>query len=240
MGLMTTEQALQKGWKVAALDLNIDALKKYEQSEHILAISVDITDYQRVADAANLCEKKFGPITRVVNAAAIMPLGEVAKQPRETIQKVMSVNYMGMINVVDAAVQKMLDRGHGEFVNYASMAGHWPTLYMGAYNAAKHAVAAFTEVLYHENKHAGVRIVCVCPPIVSTPLLNHARDTVWPKLFDRAPLLEPQTVLDSIEKHLAKKKNSVWVFPGPLTRLTWRLRRWFPSTMWKLVHWAEK
>ena len=129
--------------------------------------------------------------------------------------------------------------GQGEFVSYASMAGHWPILYMGAYNAAKHAVAAFTEVLYHETRNSGVRIVCVCPPIVATPLLKQAEDTVWPKLFNSFPALEPQVVLDAIEKALARR-NKLWVFPGPMTRLSWVLRRWLPGLLWKVVHWIEK
>jgi short-subunit dehydrogenase len=54
-----------------------------------------------------------------------------------------------------------------------------PILYLGAYNASKFAVVAFSEVLYHENRNRGVRFGCVCPPPVSTPLLKQAEETVW-------------------------------------------------------------
>ena len=79
----------------------------------------------------------------------------------------------------------------------------------------------------------------MCAPIVATPLLNQAKSTVWPKLFDSFPPIEPKIVLDAIEKKLEKKRG-VWVFPGPMTRLSWMLRRWFPSLMWFAIHKIEE
>ncbi|NHN39016.1 SDR family oxidoreductase [Pseudomaricurvus alcaniphilus] len=239
MGQMTALQALDAGWKVAAVDLNAAGLEQLGENDNLLRIALDVTDHQAVAAAVEHCENTLGSITRVVHAAGIMPLGELTDQPQAMVMKIMTINYGGMVNVVDTAVKKMLQRGEGEFVSYASMAGHWPIMYMGAYNAAKHAVAAYTEVLYHETRNSGVRIVCVCPPIVATPLLKQAQDTVWPKLFDIFPALEPQVVVDAAEKALTRRRG-LWVFPGPMTRLTWLLRRWCPSLLWQVVHWAEK
>jgi short-subunit dehydrogenase len=132
----------------------------------------------------------------------------------------------------------MLERGRGDLINFASMAGWLPVLYLGAYNASKFAVVAYTGVLYHENRGRGVRFACVCPPPVATPLLKQAEDNVWPKIFDEAPAIEPQVVLDSIEASL--EKGSLWVFPGRGTALAWRVRRWLPGLMWRRVHQVEK
>ncbi len=239
LGKLTVQRALADGWKVAALDLNESGLVELGESESLLKISADITDYDAVHAAVNACEEKLGPIYRLVNAAAIMPLGLLTDTTVETSEKIMAVSYGGLLNVVNTALSKMLARGQGQFVSYASMAGHWPIMYMGAYSAAKHAVASYTEVLYHETRGSGVRIVCVCPPIVATPLLDQAKATVWPKLFDSFPPLEPEVVLKSVEKKLTKKRG-LWAFPGPVTRLSWMLRRWFPSLMWFAVHRIEK
>ena len=80
----------------------------------------------------------------------------------------------------------------------ASLAGWVPILYMAAYNASKFAVVAFTEVLAHEHRDSNVKVLCVCPPPVRTPLLDQARDTVWPKVFDQGEHIEAQDVLDAI------------------------------------------
>ncbi len=224
LGLLSALRALAAGWSVAAMDVNAAGLDSLGDSSQLLKLVVDITDAAAVEAAVERCERELGPITRLTNAAAIMPLGLLLEQPRETIHKIMAINFGGMVNLTKAALPRMIERGRGEFVSYASMAGHWPILYMGAYNAAKHAVAAYTEVLYHETRGSGVRIVCVCPPIVATPLLDQARSTVWPKIFDLFPPITPECVLDRIERDLKGKR--LWVFPGPMTALSWRLRRW--------------
>ncbi len=239
LGQLTAKQALSEGWKVAALDLNAAGLDELGDGPSLLKAVADITDAEAVKSAADRCEKELGPITRLVNAAAIMPLGLLTETPAATAAHIMAVNYGGMLNVVDAVLPRMLSRGSGQFVNYGSMVGHWPVMYMGAYSAAKNAVVAYTEVLYHETRHSGVRVVCVCPPIVATRLLKQAESTTWPKLFDCFPPLDPQIVVDAVEKKLLQKRG-VWVFPGPLTRLSWMMRRWFPSLMWFVVHRIEK
>jgi NAD(P)-dependent dehydrogenase (short-subunit alcohol dehydrogenase family) len=234
---MSAQRALATGWAVAAMDINAAGLEQLGESPKLLKLVADITDAAAVEAAVARCESELGPISRATNAAAIMPLGLLTEQPRELILKIMAINYGGLINVAAAILPRLLARKSGEFVSYASMAGHWPLIYMGAYNAAKHAVVAYTEVLYHETRGSGVRVVCVCPPIVATPLLEQAKGTVWPKVFNVFPPITPEVVLDEIERVLPRK--ALWVFPGPLTRLSWRMRRWIPGFLWWFVHKSE-
>ena len=238
MGLLAAKRALDGGWRVAAVDVQQAGLDQLGNSPRLLKLAADVTDYAAVEQAVRRAESELGSIDRLVNAAAIMPLGLLMEQPREMIQKIMAINYGGLVNVTKAALPGMLSRGHGEFVSFASMAGQWPVMYMGAYNAAKHAVVAFTEVLHHENRDSGVRIICVCPPTVATPLLKQAKDTVWPKLLDVFPPIKSEQVLDHIERTLAGR--GFWVFTGPFTAMSWRMRRWFPGFMWWSDHFIEK
>lgn len=237
IGLLTTRRALAEGWSVCALDLNIEALEILGTGTRLMALKVDVTDAAQVKDAVERAERELGPIDRVVNAAAIMPLGLLTTQSSELITKVMRINYGGLVNVVQAALPRLLARKRGEFVSYASLAGHMPILYMGAYDASKFAVAAFTEVLYHENRDSGVRIVCVCPPPVATPLLKQAKDTAWPRMFDITPPITADDVLDAVDDGLNGKR--FWIFPGPYTRMFIRLRRWLPGLTWWAVHRTE-
>lgn len=238
LGQLSAQRALAAGWSVAAMDVNAEGLNRLGDTPRLLKLVVDITDPVAVDAAVLRCEQELGPITRLSNAAAIMPLGLLTEQSRELIHKIMAINYGGTVNLVKAVLPLMQARGRGEIVVYSSMAGHWPLIYMGAYNASKHAVAAFTEVLHHENRHSGVRIVCVCPPIVATPLLDQAKATRWPRIFNVFPPIAPETVLDEIERVLPRK--DLWVFPGPLTRISWWLRRFVPGLLWWRVHQVEK
>jgi NAD(P)-dependent dehydrogenase (short-subunit alcohol dehydrogenase family) len=237
MGQLSAKRALDDGWLVAAIDVDRTGLAALGESPQLLKLVVDVTDFAAVVDAVDRAEGQLGPIYRVTNAAAIMPLGLLSEQRVEVILKVMAVNYGGLVNVVRAALPRLLARRRGEFVSYSSMVGHWPILYFGAYSASKHAVVALTEILFHENRDSGVRFVCVCPPTVATPLLEQAKETVWPRILDVFPPISAQSVLDEIEEALARGR--FWVFPGPRSAFVWRLRRWFPSLLWRKVHKVE-
>jgi NAD(P)-dependent dehydrogenase (short-subunit alcohol dehydrogenase family) len=238
MGRLAARNLAADGKLIAALDVDVDGLKETADGhDGILTIPTDVTDPVSVESAVRRCEQDPGPIDRVYNAAAIMPTGLLLDQDISIIQKIMDVNYGGVVNVAKIALPGMIERGRGDFVNFASMAGWMPIIYLGAYNASKFAVVAFAEVLYHENLNKGIRFACVCPPPVATPLLKQAEENTWPKAFDTAPPIDPQQVLDAIEVTL--EKNNLWVFPGRGTRFGWRLRRWVPGLMWKVVHKLE-
>jgi NAD(P)-dependent dehydrogenase (short-subunit alcohol dehydrogenase family) len=238
MGRLATRNLAREGARVAALDVDETGLAETASGlEGVLPIRCDVTRPEEVEAAAKRAASELGPVDRVAAAAAIMPLGKLLEQDLATIHRIMDINYGGVVNTVHATLPAMLERGRGDCIVFASMAGWTPTLLMGAYNASKFAVVAFSEVLFHENRGRGVRFACVCPPPVATPLLDQGRATAWPKLLDRMPPLEPQAVLDAIEDTL--ERDRFFVFPGRGTALGWRLRRFLPGPIWRAVHRAE-
>ena len=238
MGRLAARNFAEQGCQVAAVDVNEKGLlETAENHQGIRTFNVDVTNYEAVVAAVEEAEAKLGPVKRAYNAAAIMPLGKVVDQDIEIFHRVMAINYNGVVNVSKAVLPKLLERNEGELINFASMAGWIPILYMAAYNASKFAVVAFTEVLHHEHRESDVKILCVCPPPVKTPLLDQARATVWPKVFDQGDHIEPQEVLDAIEETISE--DGLFVYPGKRTQLSQRVRRWFPNLLWKNVHDAE-
>lgn len=238
MGRLAARTLAEQGYSIAALDVNeAGLLETAEHHQNIRTFHTDVTDYASVVDAVNETEQKLGPIKRVYNAAAIMPLGKVIDQDIEVFHRVMDINYKGVVNVSKAVMPRLLERDRGELVNFASLAGWMPILYMAAYNASKFAVVAFTEVLAHEHRMSNVKVLCVCPPPVKTPLLDQARDTVWPKVFDQGEAIKPEDVLAAI--NAAVESGELFVFPGNQTRMAQRIRRWFPNLLWKIVHRVE-
>lgn len=238
MGRLAAQICANTGASVAILDLNEPGMEETAQGfDKMRSFKVDMTDAQALQEVVNQVESEMGPIDRLYNAAGIMPFGKLMEQDAGVIHKIMDINYGGLVNISKAALPAMLKRGRGEFISFASMAGWFPLLYGGAYNASKFAVVAYTEVLYHENRNSGVKFACVCPNVVKTPLLQQARDTVWPKMLDGGESLQPGDILEAIEQSL--EKDEFWVFPGKQTRMGWRLRRWFPEMMWKQVHKTE-
>jgi short-subunit dehydrogenase len=238
MGQLAARNLADQGASVAILDVNEAGLAETAQGRPgIRSFAVDITDSGAVASVVRTVEAEMGPLDRVCNAAAIMPFGKLLEQDAAVQLKLMDINYGGLVNIATAALPGMVQRGRGDFVSFASMAGIIPGLYMGGYCASKAAVAMYTEVLHHENLHSGVRFVCVCPPPVATPLWKQAHATVMPKLVAEAESIQPQDVLDDIEQCLEAGKY--YSFPGKQTRIGYIMRRLLPGTVWKSVHKTE-
>ncbi|MBS1106706.1 MAG: family NAD(P)-dependent oxidoreductase [Deltaproteobacteria bacterium] len=236
MGRLAARRLASGGASVAALDLNEAGLRETRgDDERIRTYAIDVTDARAVAETVRRIESELGAIDRVMNAAAIMPTDRLMNQAPELVNRIMAINYGGTVNVTYAALPHMLERGRGDLVNFASVAGWMPSLHFGAYNASKFAVVAFTEVLQHENRASGVRFACVCPPPVATPLLDQAKSQ--PKILTQMPPISPETVLDAIERDLERGK--LMVFPDRNAAVAVWMRRHLPRLLWRNLHRVE-
>ena len=238
MGRTAARQLAGQGASVAILDINeVGMAEAAEGHPTIRPYAVDITDTDAVRAVVDEVENELGPIDRVANAAAIMPFGKLLEQDPKLQLKLMDINYGGLVNIATSTLPRMLERGRGDFISFSSMSGIIPGLLMGGYCATKGAVQMYTEILYHENLNCGVRFCCVCPPPVATPLWQQAKDTVVPKLTEAAPALEPEEVIEDIERCLEKGK--FLSMPGKNTRQGYIMRRLLPGQIWKFAHKTE-
>jgi NAD(P)-dependent dehydrogenase (short-subunit alcohol dehydrogenase family) len=231
MGQLSAWRLAAEGVKVAALDVDEDGLDRTaRRAPSIVPMVCDVRDWAAVQQAVAHVEHELGPIDRVVNAAAIAPTAPLLEQPVDTIKRLMDINYLGTVHVTKASVPAMLSRGSGDLINYASLAGWLPSPGFGAYSATKFAVVAFTETLAHEIEGRGVRVACVCPPIVDTPLLEQVGQGAQ-DLLDSMKAIRPEQVLDAIEVSIDKGELFVW--PTFETRIAQFVRRVAPSLLWK-------
>lgn len=240
MGRLAAQQFADAGAQVAILDVNEAGMQETAAGrDNVHCYTVDITDYEAVTAAVSDFEAKAGPLDRVYNCAAIMPFGKLTEADPGLTNKMMMINYGGLVCITRATLPGMIERGKGDFVSFASAAGLIPGLLMGGYNASKAAVAMYTEVLYHENLNSGIRFACVCPPAVATPLLNQGKETAWPKLMEMNEGQEatPPQVLEAVESDLEKGK--FWVYVTGQTGFGAWMRRVFPNLVWKNIHKIE-
>ncbi len=235
MGQLSAWRLAADGVAVAAVDVDADGLARtVRRAPSITPFECDVSDADAVTALIADVIERSGPIDRLVNAAAIAPTRRLVEQPTEQIRRLMEVNYFGVVNTTMAVVPAMLGRGAGDVVQYGSLAGWLPSQTFGAYSATKAAVVSFSETLYHElgAGRRGVRLVCVCPPIVDTPLLDQVGPN-GPKDFERMPRLAPEVVLDAVEAAL--DAGHLFAFPGRGTTTLWRLRRFAPNLLWKRI-----
>ncbi len=237
MGKEAALQLAAAGAKVAIVDMNEAALAETAAShDAISAYRCDVSDLEAVAALITQVESELGPIDRLTNCAAIMPAIPLVDSNAADVNRMMSINYGGTVNMVQTLLPRMLERGSGDLIIFGSMAGDIPALTLAAYCATKAATNMYTEVLYHENRDGPLRIVLVCPPMVDTPLMDQAVERGPKNLAeDRAAgkMATPKMIIDAVEAGIEKGD---WVIRPGQSALFTRFRRFFPGLLWSLVH----
>lgn len=194
------------------------------------ALPLDVTDAEAVRAAIDTTVAEQGRIDYLFNSAGIFLQREARDTTFEYWDRLVKINLMGVIHVVDAVYRHMIEKGDGHIVNMASVAGlvGFPTA--AAYCATKHAVVGYSMTLRAEALTLGVKVTVVCPGPIATGIGSRAlaprTDTdIDPtgkaagEILDRATL----TILKGVERN-----KGIIIFPSKARRQWW-LWRLFPS-----------
>jgi len=112
MGRLAVRNMVAAGARVAALDVNEAGLAETAAGHgSVRSFVVDVSDFAHTTEVVREVEAELGPIARVYNAAAIMPLGLLLEQDIELIHKIMAINYGGVVNIAKATLPAMLEHG---------------------------------------------------------------------------------------------------------------------------------
>ncbi len=116
----------------------------------------------------------------LVNSAGIGAGGVFAEAPLERHLQMVSVNIAALVALTGLYLPRMVARQHGSVINVASTAAFAPIPYFAVYAASKAFVLSFSEAIWAENHHRGVRVVAICPGPVATAFHESAGDTEPP------------------------------------------------------------
>lgn len=181
------------GADVAVCDLNPDTAKKTAEEVEALgrgavALTVDVTDLEAVKAAVARALERFGRLDVLVNNAGWDDVMPFARTTPDLWQKVIDINYKGVIHFSHTALGPMTDAGGGRVVNIASDAGRVGSLGETVYAGAKGAVIAFTRSLARETARHGINVNCVCPGPTDTELFRSLPEKVRQALERAIPL----------------------------------------------------
>lgn len=175
MGRELVLELLRRDARVAAVDRNPDGLVDLtalaDAGERLSTHVVDITDRAAVRALPDDVEAAHGAVDGLVNNAGIIqPFVPLAELDDATIQRVLDVNLMGTLHMVQAFLPRLLARPEGHVVNVSSMGGFFPFPGQTMYGASKAAVKLLSEGLYAELLDTSVRVTVVFPGAVETSI----------------------------------------------------------------------
>jgi 2-hydroxycyclohexanecarboxyl-CoA dehydrogenase len=137
-----------------------------------IGVEADITNTDSVASAVAQAQEAFGPIGVLVNNAGWDDLMPFAKTTEDFWDRVIDINFKGMLRTTQAVLPGMIEQGWGRVVNIGSDAGRVGSSLEAVYSGAKGGTIAFTKTLAREVARKGVTANSVCPGPTDTPMLR--------------------------------------------------------------------
>ncbi|MBA2682765.1 MAG: SDR family oxidoreductase [Ktedonobacteraceae bacterium] len=177
IGYAIAERLAQAGASVVIVDIHADAAEKAAESiraqgNKSVAIRADVTQREDVEAMVAQTLERFGHIDILVNNAGITgraaPLWELSD---EDWTRVMALNLTAVFACCRAVMEPMRAQRSGNIVNVASISGKEGNPNMIPYSVSKAGVIALTKALAKEVILEGIRVNCVTPAVVETPLL---------------------------------------------------------------------
>ncbi|MGH7915999.1 MAG: SDR family oxidoreductase, partial [Candidatus Binataceae bacterium] len=148
-----------------------------------LAVQLDVTDLNQAIAAADTVERELGPIDILVNNAGWDKLEPFVQSEPETWERVIAINYRGLLNCCKAIVPRMQARNHGKIVSIASDAGRVGSSGEAVYAGCKAGIIAFSKTLAREVARNGINVNVVCPGPTETALLKGVMEA-QPKVLE--------------------------------------------------------
>jgi NADP-dependent 3-hydroxy acid dehydrogenase YdfG len=255
IGQALAVELARSGAKLAISDVDTEGLADTERQLKAIGAPVkadrlDVTEREAFLAYANAVNEHFGKVNQIYNNAGIAYTGDIEVCPFKDIERVMDVDYWGVVNGTKAFLPHLIASGDGHVINVSSLFGLFSVPGQAAYNSAKFAVRGFTEALRQEMVLAGhpVAVTTVHPGGIKTAIARNAtvaegldRDELA-KLFDkRLALTSPQRAARIILEAVRKKRARVLVGADAkaldaLVRLTGSgYQRVFPIVLGRLI-----
>lgn len=198
IGQATAIHLASLGGQVLCADLSAESLEettgKIREAGGVAAgFTLDVRDASQTREMAETAAKEHGGIDVLVNCAGIFRMAHTTEMPTDEWERVIAINLTGSFFTAQAVLPHLLETG-GNIVNIASSAGLSGQAYNAAYCASKGGVIQMTRALAVEYSQRGVRVNCICPGGVATPMTAafSAPEGADPALLARlqlAPLL---------------------------------------------------
>jgi short-subunit dehydrogenase len=233
---------LSRGASVAAVDLNAGALQETTSasggSPRLSTHVVNITDRAAVEALPAEVKAQHGQVDGLINNAGIIqPFVRINDLDYPAIERVMNVNFWGVVHMTKAFLPDFLIRPEAHIINVSSMGAYAPVPGQSIYGASKAAVKLMTEGLYAELLDTNVHVTAVFPGATATNIAANsgiameAPADASASSFKTLPAADAaRLIVEGIEK------NAYHVFTGSDAKMMDRIARYAPNRVAKIIY----
>jgi 3-oxoacyl-[acyl-carrier protein] reductase len=194
IGLAVARRLAESGARLALADIRGDAVEKVaaeltHQGFEAIAMTGDVGNRDQAEALVESTVTAFGQLDILVNNAGFMgrtaPLWELDDTDWDDVIR---VDLTSVFYVSRAAIRHMRSRQNGVIVSVSSIAGKEGTPQLIPYSVAKAGIIAFTKALGKEVIREGIRVNCVAPGVIETPLLDQLPGDAVELMLSKAPM----------------------------------------------------
>ncbi|HVY96962.1 MAG TPA: SDR family oxidoreductase [Solirubrobacterales bacterium] len=179
IGRATALAAAREGAILFLTDIQAEALEgtvadvRAAGGEVAWSAPADVADYEAVVALAGEIHGRHGSMDVVMNIAGVSTWGSIERLSHRDWRKMVDINLMGPIHVLECFVPPMIEAGRGgHVVNVSSAAGLFGLPWHAAYSASKFGLRGVSEVLRFDLRRHRIGVSLVCPGAVRTPLVG--------------------------------------------------------------------
>jgi NAD(P)-dependent dehydrogenase (short-subunit alcohol dehydrogenase family) len=224
IGQALARRCRAEGARVAVTDRDEAALQRLgeELGDGHLALAADVTDDDQMRSLLASVEAELGAVDVFCANAGVAVGGGPVETPDAVWDQAFGVNVRAHIVAVRALLPGWLERGEGYFVAMASAAGLLTQIGSAPYSVSKHAAVAFAEWLSVTYGDRGLRVSCICPMGVRTPMLEGTGTGALADLASRAvrgagTVLEPDDIANVVCEAIEDERFLVLPHPEVAT-----------------------
>jgi short-subunit dehydrogenase len=228
IGAALVEEFLETHHAVLALDTQdeaLQALKQTHQNSNLETLVFDVTRSEAYAELKKSFAEKNQRPDVWINNAGITAMGSFLDVSQAEFDRVLQVNFFGVVLGTRCAMELMQRPEHGAVINIASLAGHVASPFMSAYAASKHAVVGFTRAIQEEiaQTSSPLQVMLVSPGFARTAIMQASEKFKFPQWLDFAIADVNQVAKEIVEGYHRKQQEVVPTSNGKMLHAVNRL-----------------
>lgn len=217
IGFAVVQHLAKLGRKVLVLDHSPDNIAATQNSlsawaDLIQYEQLDITQEERIVPLLERHHSAEQPITGLVNSAGFGRDIPFLETDSSIVRAIFEVNVLGAFNISREVAKLMRTAAGGSIVHVASVSGLIGSKGRGAYGPSKAALVNLTQIMSNELAPDGIRVNCICPGPIETPLAmsvhSEAVQTIWKNAVPMHRYGTPEEVAKAIEFFLNEDSSS--------------------------------